>query len=299
MALKLQNRLDEASACMQRALAINPEDPAAMTAWSSVRQETCDWSDYRDNESRTRRAIARPLGGAFMLLAIDSTPEEKLACARQVAAKFSAAAGAVFSAAEPRRGKRIRVGYMSRRFRENAGSYLIAGLIERHDRSQFEIFACSFWPDDRSPKRTRIAAAFDRFVDIVTMSDSDAARLIHDDGIDILVDLDGFADNVRIAIMARRPAPVQVNYLGYPGTMGADFIDYIIVDPFVARPISSRFSASGWPICPAATNATTTGERSPSKRRPASSADCPRPVLCSAASTTATKSRHHSIRMVH
>ena len=243
IALKLQNRLDEASECLRRAVAINPEDAAAMTAWFNVRQEICDWSNFRNDESRARRAIARQpsLGGAFMLLAMDSTPEEKLACARAVAAKFAPPDGAVFPAAEPRRGERIRVGYMSRQFRENAGSYLIAGLIERHDRSQFEIFGYSFGPDDRSPMRTRIAAAFDRFVDIVTMSDSDAARAIHDDRVDILVDLDGFAGNVRTAIIARRPAPIQVNYLGYPGTMGADFIDYIIVDPFVAPPDRQPF----------------------------------------------------------
>ena len=243
IALKLQNRLDEASECLRRAVAINPEDAAAMTAWFNVRQEICDWSNFRNDESRARRAIARQpsLGGAFMLLAMDSTPEEKLACARAVAAKFAPPDGAVFPAAEPRRGERIRVGYMSRQFRENAGSYLIAGLIERHDRSQFEIFGYSFGPDDRSPMRTRIAAAFDRFVDIVTMSDSDAARAIHDDRVDILVDLDGFAGNVRTAIIARRPAPIQVNYLGYPGTMGADFIDYIIVDPFVAPPDQQPF----------------------------------------------------------
>jgi predicted O-linked N-acetylglucosamine transferase (SPINDLY family) len=236
MALKLQNRLGEASACLRRAVTINPEDDAAMTAWFNIRQEICDWSDYHDNESRARRAIARQpsLGGAFMLLAMDSTAAEKLACARKVASLFSAPGNALFPATEPPRGERIRVGYVSSQFRHNAGAYLIAGLLERHDRRRLEIFGYSYGVDDGSPMRARIAAAFDRFVDIASMSDSDAARLIQGDGIDILVDLDGFAGNVRTAIAACRPAPIQVNYLGYPGTMGADFIDYIIVDPFVA-----------------------------------------------------------------
>ena len=243
IALKLQNRLGEASACLRRAVALNPDDAAAMTAWFNIRQEICDWSDYHDDESRTRRAIARQpsLGGAFMLLAMDSTAEEKLACARKVAALFAAPEGGVFPATEPRRGERIRVGYISAQFRHNAGAYLTAGLIERHDRSRFEIFGYSYGANDGSPMRTRIAAAFDRFVDIVSMSDSDAARLMHGDGIDILVDLDGFTGNVRTAIAGRRPAPIQVNYLGYPGTMGADFIDYIIVDPFVAPPDQQPF----------------------------------------------------------
>jgi predicted O-linked N-acetylglucosamine transferase (SPINDLY family) len=147
----------------------------------------------------------------------------------------------MFPPTEPRRGERIRVGYISAQFRHNAGAYLTAGLIERHDRSRFEIFGYSYGVDDGSPMRARIAAAFDWFVDIASLSDSDAARLIQGDGIDILVDLDGFAGSVRTAIAARRPAPIQVNYLGYPGTMGADFIDYIVVDPIVVPPDQQPF----------------------------------------------------------
>jgi predicted O-linked N-acetylglucosamine transferase (SPINDLY family) len=108
---------------------------------------------------------------------------------------------------------------------------LIAGRIEQHDRREFEIIGYSASPSDGSC--SRLASAFDRFVDISETANREAARLVHADGIEILVDLDGFTLRARTAIFAYRPAPIQVNYLGYPGTTGADFIDYIIVDPFI------------------------------------------------------------------
>ena len=109
----------------------------------------------------------------------------------------------------------------------------MAELFECHDRDRFEVFAYSYGPDDKSPMRARLDRAFDRFADIGALSHSEAARTIHADKVDILVDLKGYTHHARPAISAHRPAPVQVSYLGYPATMAADFIDYIIVDPFV------------------------------------------------------------------
>jgi predicted O-linked N-acetylglucosamine transferase (SPINDLY family) len=129
--------------------------------------------------------------------------------------------------------ERIRLGYLSGDFHQHATAQLMAGLFEHHDRDRFEVLAYSYGPDDRSPMRARLASAFDRFIDIHALSHREAARLIHADKVDILVDLKGYTHHARPAISAHRPAPVQVNYLGYPATMGADFIDYIIVDPFV------------------------------------------------------------------
>src|ERR1700676_4678969 len=106
-------------------------------------------------------------------------------------------------------------------------------FFEGHDRDRFEVFAYSYGPDDKSPMRARLDRAFDRFADINALSHRNAAELIHADKVDILVDLKGYTHRARPAISAYRPAPVQVSYLGYPATMGADFIDYIIVDPFV------------------------------------------------------------------
>ena len=140
-------------------------------------------------------------------------------------------------AAAPRAaGGRIRLGYLSADFHQHATAYLIAELIERHARSRFEVVGYSFGPDDSSPMRRRLKAGFDRFVDLAGTSHGEAAGRIRQDGIDILVDLKGYTDQARTAVMALRPAPVQVNFLGYPGSMGVDFIDYIIADSVCIPP---------------------------------------------------------------
>jgi predicted O-linked N-acetylglucosamine transferase (SPINDLY family) len=109
----------------------------------------------------------------------------------------------------------------------------MASLFEAHDRRRFEIVAYSYGADDGGAMRARLVKAFDRFVDIEASSHREAAERIRADEIDILIDLKGFTHRARPAISALRPAPVQVSYLGYPATMGADFIDYLIVDRFV------------------------------------------------------------------
>ncbi len=130
----------------------------------------------------------------------------------------------------PHVGGRIRLGYLSGDFHQHATAQLAVGLFERHDRHRFEVVAYSYGPDDGSPMRGRLARAFDRFVDVRTLSHRQAAERIHRDEIDILIDLKGYTHGARPMIAAFRPAPVQVSYLGYPATMGADFIDYILVD---------------------------------------------------------------------
>jgi predicted O-linked N-acetylglucosamine transferase (SPINDLY family) len=133
-----------------------------------------------------------------------------------------------------RRGGRIRLGYLSADFRQHAVAMLVAGLFAHHDRQEFEVIGYSAGPNDGSDIRSRLAASFDRFIDISELSDRASAHLIHADEIDILVDLTGFTRYTRTGILAYRPAPIQVNYLGYLGTTGATFIDYIVLDRFVA-----------------------------------------------------------------
>jgi predicted O-linked N-acetylglucosamine transferase (SPINDLY family) len=130
-------------------------------------------------------------------------------------------------------GRRLRVGYLSNDFHQHATAMLVAQVFELHDRERFEVRLYSYGASDGSPMRARLEQAGDAFVDITGLSDLEAARLIRDDRIDLLVDLKGHTLNARTAIMAMRPAPVQVAYLGFPGTMGADFIDYVITDPVV------------------------------------------------------------------
>jgi predicted O-linked N-acetylglucosamine transferase (SPINDLY family) len=127
-------------------------------------------------------------------------------------------------------GGRIRIGYFSADYHGHATAHLVAGLLEAHDRERFEIFAFSFGPASGDEMRTRISAAVDRFIDVRDRSDQDVAQFSRSLGIDIAVDLKGFTSGARPDIFANRAAPVQVSYLGYPGTMGAGYIDYIIAD---------------------------------------------------------------------
>jgi predicted O-linked N-acetylglucosamine transferase (SPINDLY family) len=127
----------------------------------------------------------------------------------------------------------VRVGYMSADFREHPVTYLITEVLQRHDRSAVQVFAYSIGSRATGGARDRVIGAVDRFVDLADATDDSAARQIRADGIDVLVDLSGYTAESRPAILARRAAPVQVNWLGFSGTMGASFVDYIIADAFV------------------------------------------------------------------
>ena len=128
---------------------------------------------------------------------------------------------------------KIRLAYLSSDFRAHATAYVMAELFERHDRARFETIALSFGPDDGSKMRARLQAAFDRFVDVSQKNDREIADLMRSMEIDIAVDLKGFTENARPGIFALRPAPVAVSYMGFPATMNAGFIDYIVADRFI------------------------------------------------------------------
>ncbi len=130
-------------------------------------------------------------------------------------------------------GDRIKIGYFSSDFYEHATAYLLAEVLELHDRSRFEIFAYSYGPEDHSPMRSRLRSAGEHFIDIARDPDDVAAARIRDDHLDILVDLKGYTMGARPSILARRPCAVQMSWVGYPGSMGAKFIDYLIADSFV------------------------------------------------------------------
>lgn len=128
------------------------------------------------------------------------------------------------------RTRKIRIGYFSMDFRNHPVAFLTAGLFETHNREDFEIIAFSFGPDIRDEMRNRLEPAFDRFIQVASRTDVEVAQLARDIGLDIAVDLAGHTTEARTGVFAMRAAPIQVNYLGYPGTLGADYIDYIIVD---------------------------------------------------------------------
>ncbi len=232
-ALIAAGRYEEAIASFQRAAALDPKLDRAEVLRAPLflsKLRICDWTNYRDDAAQLLSMIRtnEPLSVPFAALMLPCSPAEQLQCARRYVQDQPAPPllwrGEIYSH------DRIRVAYLSADFREHATSHLTAGLFEQHDRSRFEITALSFGEDDHSAVRRRVAAAFEHFVDVRAKGDQQIAEEMRRLEVDIAVDLMGFTKDHRLGVLARRPAPIQVNYLGYPGTMGAPYVDYIIAD---------------------------------------------------------------------
>jgi len=202
-----------------------------------ARMQLCDWDGIEAETARVLQAVraGEAVTSPFNLLVSDASPADQLRCARIWTDRRYPAQSPLWRGERYAR-DRIRIGYVSGDLREHPVAYLAAGLFEMHDRARFEVIGVSIGPDDRSDIRCRLPRAFDKFVDVAGLGVDDIARRIRAEEIDLLVDLNGFTQNARPGIFARRPAPVQVNYLGFPGTMGADYIDYIIADPVLVPP---------------------------------------------------------------
>jgi predicted O-linked N-acetylglucosamine transferase (SPINDLY family) len=226
-------RREEAAASLSRALELVPDYIGAFAERALQRLHLCDWRAYEADRERllalTREGAAIP---PFLLRIAGASPAEMLLAARRASGAMALSGAAVFAHPPRPPHARLRVGYLSSDFNEHPVALLAAELFERHHRGRFELFAYSHGIDDGGPTRQRLLRAFDHFIDLRTLSDEAAARRIHEDGIDILVDLNGFTFGARPAILAHRPAPVQAGWLGYIGTNGADFIDYVIADRF-------------------------------------------------------------------
>ncbi|WP_017327796.1 FkbM family methyltransferase [Synechococcus sp. PCC 7336] len=234
-ALKKQGKLEEAIACYHRALQLQPDCPAVLGEYICAKWNICSWDELAPKEQSFVVASqsedwAEP---PFPLLAIDDDPAIHLTAAQSFCANYIGSSFSPLWNGEQYAHDKIRLAYLSADYHEHPVANVMAELFERHDRSRFEVVAISFGPEDASPMRQRLIRAFDRFIDVREMSYLEAAQSIRDLEIDIAIDLTGYTGNCRAQILAHRPAPVQVNYLGYPTTMGADFIDYILVDPFV------------------------------------------------------------------
>ena len=244
--LRSQGKSDEASASYRRALDANHRDLAALGSLVHELQEMCQWQGLdvlarrliEGVDAGADRRVAEPAGPfAFLSLPIATTAQQQLRCARQwveagLGYSGSTARSLPLPARSPNKPK-ITVGYLSADFQSHATTVLMAELLEKHDHQRFTIVGYSYGADDKSPMRQRVASAFDRFVDVRNLSYVEAAERIAADEVDILIDLKGYTADARTQIAMLRPAPIQVNYLGYPGTMGAPFIDYILVDDFV------------------------------------------------------------------
>jgi predicted O-linked N-acetylglucosamine transferase (SPINDLY family) len=241
--LRALGRLEEARQSYDRLAAIAPGREFALGHALHVRLALCDWEGYDARIAALEEAVARgdPACEPFTLLAVSGLPAAQLACAATLAGKEGWAAPQPPLARPPRRRGRIRLAYLSADFHDHPVAQLAAGLFEAHDRSRFEITALSFGAPARDAMRARLERAFDRFLDARAMGDAQAARLLADTGVDIAVDLMGYTRESRSGILAHRPAPVQVGFLGYPGTLGAPLIDYLVADRWVVPPGQEAF----------------------------------------------------------
>jgi protein O-GlcNAc transferase len=238
------SRYDEAFAAYDQAFLQQPDLIGVEAIRLHCRMRICDWANL---DAESDRLLAALRNGAtanpFVLCAIPGPPEDQLNCARSwVSRSFPQHAHPVWEG-NAYRHDRIRIGYVSADFHRHATAFLMAGMFESHDRARFETIAISTGPDDRSEMRERLRRSFDTFIDARSLSDPEIAVRIRDAEVDLLVDLKGFTDEARTGVFARRPAPIQVNYLGYPGTMGAGYIDYLMCDrTLVPRSARAHFA---------------------------------------------------------
>jgi predicted O-linked N-acetylglucosamine transferase (SPINDLY family) len=238
--LAILGRHREAGEQIGHALAIAPNHSLALTALENSHAATCQWEGIADLRLRLKAAALRGEVEPFTLLRQDLQPAEFLLCVQNYARKKRPPLSAV-DRKSIKRSEKIRLAYLSSDFRKHAIAYLTARLFELHNRARFDLIGISFGPDDNSDIRERLRSSFDQFHDVRAKSDQEIAHLIRDLSVDVAVDLNGFTLGGRPGVLARRPAPIQVSYLGYPGTMGVDYIDYIIADATVVPPEQQSF----------------------------------------------------------
>jgi protein O-GlcNAc transferase len=244
-ALSVLKRYREASCDLEALIALDPEFPLARGLLLNVRLHLCDWKDLDRQREDVDACLRRGVRAIhpFTYVLISGSPAMELACARlQTAGANPGARTPLYRDAQYVHEK-IRIAYVSSDFCQHASSYLMAGVLEAHDRSQFDVLGISYGIDDRSPTRARIEQGCTRFFDVRERDDLSIATLMRDLEIDIAIDLKGHTGDARPGIFAHRPCPVQANYLGYPGSMGADYIDYLIADRTVIPPDHHQFYA--------------------------------------------------------
>ena len=225
----------EAARSFARLAQVAPDHDYPAGKALDCRLRGCDWSDYAGAVAQIDEAVAKGERAAFpfFFLSVSGSAANQLRCARTyVADKYPASSAPLWMGQRYQHDK-IRLAYLSGDFHEHPVPYLMVDLFESHDRERFETTAVSFGPESADEMRHRLKRAFHRFLDVRSKSDREVAQLLRELEIDIAVDLAAFTAEGRVGIMAHRPAPIQVNYLGYPGTMGADYIDYLIADRHV------------------------------------------------------------------
>ncbi len=226
---------DAAIQAFEKALAIDPSLAVARAHLMHLLARDCDWDRLEAHiEWVQELGVIGDVVPPFTMLAFEDHPERhRVRSERFAITSFSLIKPLSVPARPVARRDRLRIGYFSADFREHATMFLSARMFELHDRSRFSIHAYSYGREDRGPMRNRTLKAFDEFKDVTALGDHAIASVARADGIDIAVDLKGYTEHQRVGVFAYRPAPIQITYLGYPGTLGAPFIDYLIADHVV------------------------------------------------------------------
>lgn len=237
---------------VQNCLRSQPQNNEALALLVLLLLQACDWKSLSQAGQKLDRITDQQLTSGqrisespFLSFARSSDPRRNLMISRAwsnwlIQSNPLYRSRFAFSGYQ-RSDKRLTIGYLSERFRNAATAHLTAGIFGRHDRNRFKVLAYSWGQDDGSYYRRKIEADVDQFVDIRSISDFEAANRIHADGVDILIDMMGWMHGHRMGILAQRPAPIQVNYLGYPSTTGAPFMDYILADRVVIPPEQRQY----------------------------------------------------------
>jgi predicted O-linked N-acetylglucosamine transferase (SPINDLY family) len=228
-------RHEEALETLERLATQNPGADYVAGLRLHLKHALCDWTSYSE---RVAELVAEVRDGRradypFPFLAVTDEAAAQRQCAGTFASHKFPPSPRPLAGASRYRHQRIRLAYLSADLRFHVVSSLLAGVFERHDRTRFELTAISFRPMEESSMGQRVHTAFDSFIDVSRRTDREVAQLVRDLEIDIAVDLMGYTHGARTGVFAHRPAPVQVSYLGYPGTSGAPYIDYLIADDFV------------------------------------------------------------------
>ena len=228
-------RYDDALASYDHAIQLKPEIDYLLGNLIHTKMHLCDWDKFHTlinqlTESIVKHEIAT---APFITLALIDNPELQKQSAEIYLNDKHPISNVLPKVSLYPKHQKIRIGYFSADFHNHATMHLMAEFFESHDKDKFELIAFSFGPDQQDEWRQKAISSFDQFIDVRTKSDIEVASIARELAIDIAVDLKGFTQDARVSIFAHRAAPIQVNYLGYPGTMGAQYIDYIIADPIL------------------------------------------------------------------
>lgn len=230
--LESLRRYPEAELMLERSLLLDPDQPKVIHHFVNLRQRQCKWPVLEPLPDLSSEQLF-DAASALSTLDLTDDPVAQLAAAQRYLADMPEDLEQLCHPSDRYDHKKIKIGYLSSDFSLHPVSMLMVEVFELHNRDQFEVYGFCWSPNDGSPLRQRVISAFDHYIPIKELSDCEAAKLIKEYEIDVLIDLQGLTAGARALILARRPAPVQIAYLGFPGTSGMDFIDYVICDRYI------------------------------------------------------------------